>query len=125
LELGQSQESIPFSIPVCKHPTSDTLLTSGYDKVEAFSNHFSSPPHEDISNITSLQSALSPNSISSSLSKISILPNDVYQVLTHLDISKACGPDLISPCLLKEAASIISLSPANFKLIHDGSLPED
>ena len=51
----------------------------------------------------------------------------MYQVLIHLDIFKACGPDLISPRLLKEAASIISLSLANLfnKSIHDGSLPED
>ena len=49
------------------------------------------------------------------------------QVLIHLDISKACVPDLIYPCLLKEAASIISPSLAGLfnKSIQDGSLPED
>lgn len=28
-------------------------------------------------------------------------------MLIHLDTSKACGPDLINPMLLKEAASIL------------------
>ena len=123
-----SRKAYRSPIPVCKHPTSDTLLTSDYDKAEAFSNHFSSIfTHEDTSDITSLQSALPPNNISSSLSTISIHPSDVYQVLIHLDISKACGPDLLSPCLLKEAAPVISPSLAGLfnKSIQDGSLPED
>ena len=115
-------------IPVCKHSTSDTLLTSDYDKAEAFSNHFSSVfTREDTSDIASLRSAQPPNKISSSLSTISIHPSDVYQVLIHLDISKACGPNLLSPHLFKEAAPVISPSLAGLfnKSIQDGSLPED
>ena len=51
----------------------------------------------------------------------------MYQVLIHLDISKACGPDILSPHRLKEAASVISPSLAGLfnKTIQDGSLPED
>ena len=58
---------------------------------------------------------------------LSIYPDDVYQILIQLDVSKACGPDLICLHLLKKAASIISSSLASLfnKSIQDGFLPED
>ena len=42
------------------------------------------------------------------LESIVITDQDVYDVLSHLDATKACGPDLISPRLLKEGASILA-----------------
>ena len=33
---------------------------------------------------------------------------EVKDVLDHLNVTKACGPDLISPRLLKEGASVLS-----------------
>ena len=41
------------------------------------------------------------------LQSINISVQDVTDVLENLDISKACGPDLISPRLLKEGSSIL------------------
>ena len=44
-----------------------------------------------------------------SLTSIVITVEDVKNVLRNLNINKACGPDLISPRLLKECATIIAL----------------
>lgn len=44
---------------------------------------------------------------------------DVKDVLKNLDISKACGPDLVSPILLKEGADILA-SP--FSIVFNRSL---
>ena len=119
------QESTPF-IYSCV-PTSDTLLTSDYDKAEAFSKHFSVFTHEDTTDLSSLLSELPPIINSTSLNTVSIYPDDVYRVLIQLDAFKTCGPDLTCPRLLKEAVFIISSSLASLfnKSIQDGSLPED
>ena len=42
------------------------------------------------------------------LESIVITDQDVNDVLSHLDVTKACGPDPISPRLLKEEASILA-----------------
>lgn len=42
------------------------------------------------------------------LPSINMSVQDVTDVLENLDISKACGPDLISPRLLKEGSSILA-----------------
>ena len=42
------------------------------------------------------------------LAHIDITQQDVIDVLSNLNVTKACGPDLISPRLLKEGASVIS-----------------
>ena len=42
------------------------------------------------------------------LSSFVITHQDVFDVLSKLDVSKACGPDLLSPRLLKEGASVLS-----------------
>ena len=44
-----------------------------------------------------------------SLTSIVITVEDVKNVFRNLNITKACGPDLISPRLLKEGATIIAL----------------
>ena len=43
------------------------------------------------------------------LTSIVITVEDVKNVLWNLNINKACGPDLISPRLLKEGSTIIAL----------------
>ena len=45
------------------------------------------------------------------LAHIDITQQDVIDVLSNLNVTKACGPDLISPHLLKEGASVISKPP--------------
>ena len=47
---------------------------------------------------------------------------DVTDVLENLDISKACGPDLISPRLLKEGSSILARP---FSFIFKSSLEQE
>ena len=42
------------------------------------------------------------------LESIVITDQDITDVLSHLDVTKACGPDLISPHLLKEGASMLA-----------------
>ena len=43
------------------------------------------------------------------LASIVITVEDVKNVIRNLNVNKACGPDLISPRLLKEGATIIAL----------------
>ena len=43
------------------------------------------------------------------LESIVITDQDIQDVLSHLDVTKACGPDLISPHLLKEGASMLAV----------------
>ena len=48
------------------------------------------------------------------LSNIHITPQDVIDALSKVDPSKACGPDLISPRLLKEALHELSVPLSTF-----------
>ena len=54
-------------------------------------------------------------------------PDDVFQELANLDVSKACGSDLIPPLLLKKAASYICvpLSKLFTQSMSTGKLPQD
>ena len=82
---------------------------------------------EDTSVFSYLHSELPPNNNATLLDSVTTFLGDVHQVLLGLDMSKACGLDLICQCLLKEAASEISSSLASLfnKSLQDGSLPED
>ena len=46
--------------------------------------------------------------IDNSLESITITTQDVSDVLQHLDITEACGPDSFSPRLLKEGCHILA-----------------
>ena len=48
------------------------------------------------------------------LSNIHITPQDVINALSKVDPSKACGPDLIRPRLLKEASHELSVPLSTF-----------
>ena len=64
----------------------------------AFNQYFQSVfTVEKLSNLGSLQSSITTQP--SVIDCISFTPDDVFQELTSLDISKACGPDLIPPLL--------------------------
>ena len=68
-------------------------------------NYFASQWHINDDNKTL------PSSIPDStrdFAHIDITQQDVIDVLSNLNVTKACGPDLISPRLLKEGASVIS-----------------
>ena len=49
-----------------------------------------------------------PLATDSTLESIQISEQDVKDVLDHLDVKKACGPNHLSPRLLKEGASILA-----------------
>lgn len=59
------------------------------------------------------------------LSMITITSQDVRDVLDNLDVTKSCGPDLLSPRLLKEASPIISRPLSVFfnSLLQHGYFP--
>ena len=58
---------------------------------------------------------------------VNFIPNDVYQELVNLDISKVCGPDHITPKLPKLSAEFIKepLSQLFNPSMSAGTLPRD
>ena len=88
-----------------------TLIFNGetaeddYQKSNMLNNYFTSQSHINDDNKT----LPAPTQIKhEELSHIDITQQDVIDVLSNLNVTKACGPDLISPRLLKESASVIS-----------------
>ena len=79
---------------------------------------------ENTSNLHLLKPALVHPTI---IDTIEISSSDVYEELHHLDVSKACGPDLLTPFLLKLTAEYISvpLSQLFNKSIISATLPSD
>ena len=67
------------------------------------------------------------NKLPSCLTSISVSPTDVFEVLSHLNVNKVCGPDGICPHLLKEGAQELSTSLSFMfnKSLQDGVLPID
>ena len=76
-------------------------------RAERFNNYFNSvfkidngePSHED---------CLFSDFDGDALSNISISPADVKETLEQVKVGKSCGPDMISPRLLKECVNSIS-----------------
>ena len=57
--------------------------------------------NENISNLHELRTNASPTTI---INSITISPDYVPSQLSSLDITKSCGPDCITPCMLKLTA---------------------
>ena len=55
---------------------------------------------------------------------ITISPQDVIYALSKVDPSKACGPDSVSPQLIKEAANKLSSISTFFKVMLPGANSE-
>ena len=49
-----------------------------------------------------------PEPVQHTFESITIITQDVLDVFLHLDSSKACGPDLFNPRLLKEGSNILA-----------------
>jgi len=92
--IAKLDSKIP-SIPSIK--SNDTA-----EKAELFNNYFSAQSQINDEN-TPLPN-LSVNQNYLQIVNVNITPNDVKHVLLTLNISKAIGPDLIHPRLLKEAS---------------------
>jgi len=102
----------------------DTLIVDDYAKATAFNQYFQSVfTVEKLSGLSSLQTSTATQP--SVIDCVHFTPDDVFQELTALDVSKACGPDLIPPLLLKKAASYICvpLSKLFTQSMSTGKLP--
>ena len=62
----------------------------------------------DMSNFDSLKKSL--EFAPSLLLNVKFLPQDVFAQLDSIDVSKACGPDLITGFLLKRGAEVLASS---------------
>lgn len=67
------------------------------------------------------------NKLQLALTSIKMSSSDVFEVLSHLNVNKACGPDGICPRLLKEGATELSTSLSDIfnKSVRDRVLPVD
>ena len=86
----------------------DSLIVDDDAKATVFNQYFQSVfTAERLSDLSSVQSSTTAQS--SVIDSINFTSDDVFQELINLDVSKACGPDLIPPLLLKKAAAYINL----------------
>jgi histone H3/H4 len=101
----------------------DKLIEDNKGKAEAFVKYFTSTTTLDTSNAPDLPEPPIPEEV---LSNIRIQAQTVKEILQNLNPNKACGPDKISPRMLKETAEVIAPSLArlfNFS-IATGSFPD-
>ena len=98
LKLGR----VSAKIPALHH--NGIYTESHHKKANLFNTYFSS---QAVVDDTNAQLPPIPD-INHSLEFITITIQDVSDVLQHLDVTKACGPDLISPRLLKEGCHILA-----------------
>ena len=106
--------------------SSGQLITDNTAKAEVFNQYFNSVfTDESLSDLSSVKSSL--NVQPSIITSVDFLPDDVYQELLQLNVSKACGPDLIPPLLLKRAAEhiCVPLSKLFNQSMSSGELPQD
>ena len=98
LNIGKSNHEIPMIF------MNNECAETDIQKAHMLNNYFASQATLDDDNRPLPQFA----SVQHNLSSISITIQDVKDVLRNLNVNKACGPDLISPRLLKEGAIILS-----------------
>ena len=99
LNLDKTPTNIPTLI------FNDETAEDDYQKSNMLNNYFASQSHINDDNKT----LPAPTQIQhEEFAHIDITQQDVIDVLSHSNVTKACGPDLISPRLLKEGASVIS-----------------
>ena len=83
-----------------------SIIESNTDKANCFNNYFSQQSTIDDSNVNNPHEGDEINNLPK-ISNITITEQDVEDVLLHLNVTKASGPDLINPRLLKAAANIL------------------
>ena len=99
LNLKKSSNAIPTL------KMNNEFAESDQQKVEMLNHYFASQTQVDDSNKALPYLEPSPYTLES----ITVSRQDVEDVLQHHNVSKASGPDLISPCLLKEGANVLAL----------------
>lgn len=91
-------------IGIASLEANNTIYTDDLDKANILNNYFSTVfTEEDTSHIPSLENGLYPT-----IDPLHITVDGVSRLLHDLEVHKACGPDMISPRLLKETASNIA-----------------
>ena len=103
----------------------DVPITDNHAKADLFNRYFYSVfTDEDCSDLNSLKpfSDLSPI-----IQSVIFTTKDVFQELSQLNPNKACGPDLLTPLLLKRSAEFICESLCHLfnQSMAMGSLPKD
>ncbi|KAK3101624.1 hypothetical protein FSP39_004973 [Pinctada imbricata] len=83
----------------------DDEFVENIDKANAFNDYFATQASVDDSNAFLPPPTDPPHNFS----HIDISENDVKDILSLLDVSKACGPDLVKARLLKEAGSVLCI----------------
>ena len=110
-------------IPPLSHAGCD--VADDAEKASVLNQYFCSVfTKEHISNLHELKLKVSPATI---IDSVTISPDDVLSQLSSLDIAKSCGPDCITPRMLKLTADHVcsSLSKVMNKSVVSGSLPFD
>ena len=98
---------------VARHSTSlpplwldNSTVTIVHTKADMFNKYYYSvSTHEDTSNLEALRNSVS--FLSPIIQSVNFTPNSVYHELVHLDVSRAFGPDHVTPKLLKLCAELI------------------
>ena len=106
--LQKSNHTIP------KLKLNDKFAENDIDKANMLSDYFCSQSVVKNNNKILPQRTFKCNS---RLNSITIAQQDVRDALNNLNVTKASGPDLISPCLLKERATILS-KPLLYSIAH-------
>ena len=99
LKLEKSQQNIPTLI------LDNEIAETDLQKANMLNKYFSSQSTVDDNN---KNLPLPKNHTQDRLELFEISPQTVKDVLSSLNVSKSCGPDLMSPRLLKEAATILA-----------------
>ena len=117
LNLDKGSEPIPD----LKH--NNMTIENDQEKAEIFNEYFI-----DQSRLIDANKfpPLLPEPTYARLKQIDITTSDVRDILKSLNISKASGPDLVSPRLLKEGANQLSTPLSKFfnRLINSGQFPQ-
>ena len=104
------------------------MLITDYEKAQYFNDYFVSVlTTEDKSSLLSISEELDVSNSDIMFGSIQPTSSEVLDLLRTLDVSKACGPDLICARLLKEGAAELSSSLADLfnKSLRDSVLPLD
>ena len=98
--------------PIPSITADESRITDDAAKADKFNHYFYSVfTQEDMSNFDSLTKSL--EFAPSLLSIVEFLPQEVFVQLNSIDVSKACGPDLITGFLLKKGAEVLA-SPLSY-----------
>ena len=92
------------NIGIASLAVNSTTYTDDLDKANILNNYFSTVfTKEDTSNLPSIEDSTYPT-----IDPLNLTVDCVSNLLHDLEVHKACGPDGISPRLLKETASNIA-----------------